>query len=411
MTSKFSRAAMIAGIAIGASGLVAVPAQAANGISTANYYVNNPSIGGATDITPESATVSASIDTGGSPESLLPISPVGLYWGSIGTITAGIKWNDGTTGQTTTGAYVPLDGLPTSGSTSNVSVTITDPALGAKSGVPQPISNGSADNYSDVTFEYDPVADYTANGNLPGPETSQIQDIQVPTVFGTSDVTATIGAFGQAAQSATGNTPLTPGTKYYYWIVQQAGGTDAASNVNVSAWVANVSNGVPANNAYKCYPNNAIATDPILNGYLAPGATVTYGGQTLPADQGPCIYYYGDTGGALYYQSPNGTFSTPALGTVKIGKDASSGSLTVTDKSAYKASGVVTLTSGKKIAGTAKFRLQPHGSGSFKIKLTSAGKKAMAAGAKVKVAPVSTTVTVASTSDWDQPFVGKAVKL
>lgn len=415
MTSKFSRAAMIAGIAIGAGGLVAVPAEAANGISTANYYVNNPAIGNATSLTPESATVSASIDTGGSPESLLPISPVGLFWGSIGTITGGIKWNDGTTAQTGTGGYVPLDGIPASGSTSNVSVTITDPAIGAKSGVPQPLSNGAADDYSDVTFEYDPVADYTANGNLPGPETDQIQDIQVPTVAGTSDVSATIGAFGQAAQNASGNTPLTPGTKYYFWIVQQAGGTDAASNINVSQWVNNQSNGVAANNKYSCYPNNAIAADPTLASYMVPGATVTYGGQTLPADQGPCIYYYGDTGGALYYQSPNGEFTTPALGSLKIAKKATvtgtSASLAITDASAYKASGTVTLTIGKKIAGTAKYRLQPKGSGSFKVKLTAAGKRALASGKKVKIAPVSTTASVASVSDWDQPFAGKSVKL
>ena len=59
LTSKFSRAALIAGLAIGASGLVAVPAEAANGVSTANYYVNNPAIGAASNITPESAIVSA----------------------------------------------------------------------------------------------------------------------------------------------------------------------------------------------------------------------------------------------------------------------------------------------------------------------------------------------------------------
>jgi hypothetical protein len=411
LTVKFSRVAMIASIAIGAGGLVAVPAQAANGISTANYYVNNPAIGGATDLTPESATVSASIDTGGSPESLLPISPVGLFWGSIGTITAGIKWNDGTTSQTSTGGYVPLDGTPTSGSNSNVSVTITDPAIGAKSGVPQPLSNGAADDYSDVTFEYDPVSDYVANGDLPGSETNQIQDIQVPTTLGTSDVTAILGAFGQAAQNATGNAPLTPGTRYYYWIVQQAGGTDQASNINVSAWVNNQSGGVAANNKYSCYPNNAIAADPTLASYMVPGATVSYGGQTLAADQGPCIYYYGDTGGALYYQSPNGEFTTPAVGSVKIAENAGSGSLTITDKSAYTASGAVALTLGKKLAGTAKFSLRPKGSGSFKIKLTSAGKRAMSSNRTVRVAPVSTTASVASTSNWDQVLTGKSVKL
>jgi hypothetical protein len=415
---------MVAGIAIGATGLVAVPAEAANGVSTANYYVNNPAIGSASDITPESATVTASIDTGGSPESLLPVSSSGLLWSPLAGITiTPEKWNDGTAAALTgasTSAYAPIDGLPSSGGSSNVSVTITDAAINnasisdpgiANSGVPQVVNNAGDDDYSDVTFEYDPVSDYTANGDLPGSETNQIQDIQVPTTSGLSSVSATLGAFGQAAQSSTGNTALTPGTKYYYWVVQQAGATSAASNINVSAWVNNQSNGAAANNSYKCYPNVAIAADPTLYSYTAPGATVNFGGQTLPADQGPCIYYYGDTGGALYYQSPNGEFTTPALGSVKIGKNASSGSLTMTDSSAYKASGMVELTIGKKVAGTAKYSLQPKGSGSFKIKLTAAGKKAMTAGKTVKVAPVSTTVAVASTSNWDQPFVGKKVKL
>lgn len=427
MTSKFSRAAMIAGIAIGASGLVAVPAEAANGISTANYYVNNPAIGSATSITPESATVSASIDTGGNFESVLPVSSSGLVWSPIANITvAAEKWNDGTAPSITpSGSYAPVDGIPISGSNSNVSVTITDTAInnsgvtdsgiGANSGVPQPISNAGADNYSDVTFEYDPVSDYDANGDLPGPETNTAQDIEVPTVAGLSSVSTTIGAFGQAAQNNTGNTPLTPGTKYYYWVVQQAGATDDASNIDVAAWVGNTSNGAAANNSYKCYPNNAIAADPTLAAYTAPGATVNYGGQTLPADQGPCIYYYGDTGGALYYQSPNGEFTTPAIGKVKIGAKAtvsgSSASVTVTDKSAYKASGTIELLDGRKLAGTAKFRLKPEGSGSFRIKLTAKGKKALAGNAKLKVAAISQTATIASVSNWDQPFSGKSVKL
>jgi hypothetical protein len=451
LTSKFSRAAMIAGLAIGASGLVAVPAEAANGVSTANYYVNNPAIGSASNITPESASVSASIDTGGSSESLLPVSSSGLLWSPIAGITiTPEKWNDGTAPTLTaasTAAYAPVDGLPVSGASSDVSVTITDaainnsgvtdPGIGVKSGVPQALSNAGNDSYSDVTFEYDSVADYVANGDLPGPATQQIQDVQVPTTGGLSSLSATIGAFGQAAQNATGNTPLTPGTKYYYWVVQQAGATDQASNINVSAWVNNQSNGAPANNSYKCLPNIAIAADPTLNSYTQPNATVNWGGVSLPADQGPCIYYFGNTGGALYYQSPNGEFTTPAIGSVKIGASAKlttvtttrtvkigkkkhktiktvkpvSAWLTVTDSSNFKASGTVELTSGGKLAGTAKFSLQPHAKALVKIALTSKGKTAMLAKQTVKVAPVSTTVTVASASNWDQPFSGKSVKL
>jgi len=430
LTSKFSRAAMIAGIAIGASGLVAVPAEAANGISTANYYVNNPAVGSASTITPESATVSASIDTGGNFESVLPVSSSGLVWSPLAGITVtGEKWNDGTAPSlTTTGNYAPVDGIPVSGSSSNVSVTITDAAISnggvndpgipsSESGVPQVISNATADNYSDVTFEYDPVSDYVATGDLPGPETNNVPDIQVPTAAGLSSVSTTLGAFGVAAQNNTGNTPLTPGTKYYYWVEQEPGATDDASNIDVAAWVGNTSGSpaAPANNSYKCYPNVAIAADPTLAAYTAAGATVTYGGQTLPADQGPCIYYYGNTGGALYYQSPNGEFTTPAIGKVKIGAKATvsgtSASITVTDSSAYKAGGTIDLLDGKKLAGTAKFSLQPKGSGSFKIKLTAKGKKALSGNASVKVAPVSASATIASVSSWDQPLSGKKVKL
>jgi hypothetical protein len=421
---------MIAGIAIGASGLVAVPAEAANGISTANYYVNNPAIGSASTITPESALVSASIDTGGNFESVLPVSSNGLTWSPIAGITVtGEKWNDGTAPTlTNTGNYAPVDGIPVSGASSNVSVTITDAAISnggvndpgigsATSGVAQAISNATADNYSDVTFEYDPVSDYVANGDLPGPETNTAPDIQVPTAAGLSSVSTTLGAFGQAAQNNTGNTPLTPGTKYYYWVVQQAGATDQASNIDVAAWVGNTSGtpAVAANNSYKCYPNVAIAADPTLAAYTAPGATVNYGGSTIAADQGPCIYYYGNTGGALYYQSPNGEFTTPAIGKVTIGAKATvtgtSAAITVTDSSAYKAGGTIELLDGKKLAGTAKFSLQPKGKGSFKIKLTAKGKAALKSNAKLKIAAVSQAATIASISSWDQPFSGKSVKL
>ena len=103
MTSKVSRAALIASLVVGASGLVAVPAEAANGVSTANYYVNNPAIGSASTLTPESANVSASIDTGGSPESVLPVPSAGLLWSPVAGITiTPEKWNDGTAPALTT---------------------------------------------------------------------------------------------------------------------------------------------------------------------------------------------------------------------------------------------------------------------------------------------------------------------
>jgi hypothetical protein len=411
LTSKVSRAALIASLVIGGTGLVAVPAEAANGISTANYYVNQPAVTGVGAVTPESVTVSGAVDTGGNPETFLPIPAGGLSWDGNITISASEKWDD-----SPSGGLVPVDGLPVSGSNSNVSVTITDSGDSAINGVPMPVSNAGADNYSDITFEYDPVSDYDAVDGQPGPNVQFAQDVQVPTSTGLSPVSTTIGAFGVAAQNNTGNTPLTPGTKYYYWIVQQAGATDAATNVDISSWSGG------ANPSDKCYPNIAIAQDPTLAGYNASTQITALNGATPPVSvadpalQGPCIYYYGNTGGQLYYQSPNGTFSTPKLGTVTIGAKATvkgtTAWLTLGDASAYKASGTVDLTVGGKLAGTAKFTVQPNVKGSsVKVTLTSKGKTALKKGQAVKVAPISATANVASVSKFDQPFSGKSVKL
>ncbi len=440
MASMFSRAALIAGLAVGAGGLVAGPASAANhsvnSAATANYYVNNPVVAGVTNITPESVTVSGGIDTGGNPESILNAG-TGLAWG---TVTAVGSAFESQTGIQEGSSFVPVDGIPINGSSSNVSALIkgdTDvptatftaasgtgatAKAAAGGGTPFLISNGGADNYSDVTFEYDPVSDYDAVDGQPGPNTQFAQDVQVPTANGLSSVSTVLGAFGQAAQNSTGNSPLTPGTKYYYWIIQQAGGTDAASNINVAAWTQ-----ASTNNTYKCYPNALIAADPTLQAETAPGATVAPIASTdvsQPAVQGPCVYYYGNTGGQTYYQSPLGIFTTPKLGSVNIQANAkitktgkglaakpTAASLVLTNASGFKASGTVKLTAGGKSAGTAKFSLQAHAKATVKIALTAAGRTALKKGQSLKVAPVSQTATIASTSAFDQPFSGKSVKL
>jgi hypothetical protein len=409
LTRKVSRAALVAGLAIGASGLVAVPAEAANGIATANYYVNQPAVTGAAAITPESAVVTGAIDTGGNPETLLPVPTGGLSWDGNISISAGAKWVDNTTGN-----FVPVDGLPVNDSFSNVSVTITDntttPPYNASTitGVPIAVSNGGADNYSDITFEYDPVSDYDAVDGQPGPNVQFAQDVQVPTSAGLSPVTTTLGAFGLTAQNNTGNTPLTPGTKYYYWIVQQAGATDAATNVDISSWSGG------ANPSDKCYPNVAIAQDPTLAGYNAAtqitalNAAVPPVLAAAPGLQGPCIYYYGNTGGQLYYQSPNGTFSTPKLGNLTIGKTAivlgKKATVTIGNGSPYKASGTLQLTTkAGKVLANGKFALAAsQKSGKVTFTLTGAGVTA----AKKKQAG-----TVILTSNWDQKSATKSIKL
>lgn len=420
MTSKVSRAALIAAIAVGASGLVAASADAAAvttaGISTANYYVNAPTVSGVSNLTPESAVLNGAVDTGGSPLTTLSL-PAGqtLLWQNALTI--------GSSASTAAQSF-NVDGIPVSGSDSTVAVTVNDAGANANAQSIPAVSNGGADNYTSVTFEYDPVTDYVASGDTPGPQTQYATEVEVPTAAGISPVSTTIGAFGLNAQDNTGNTPLTPGTAYYYWIESQAGQTDAAESIDIAQWydttgsaaaTTSAASFVPdPNPTYKCYPDAAIAEDATLASYTST-TQITYGGTTAPAIQGPCEYDYGNTGGALYYTSPNGEFKTPALGKLTISGTAGVSSATrlllpVTDASTYKAGGNIELTtkSGKELA-TGNFSLAAGASANEVLKLTKAGQKAI----KGKKGAIKTNVksVLVLTSKWDQPTTTKSVKL
>ncbi len=420
MTSKVSRAALIAAIAVGASGLVAASADAAAvttaGISTANYYVNAPTVSGVSNLTPESAVLNGAVDTGGSPLTTLSV-PAGqtLLWQN--TLTIG-------SATSTAAQSFNVDGIPISGSDSTVSVTVNDASASASALSFPSVSNGGADNYTQVTFEYDPVKDYVANGDSPGAELQFGTEVEVPTAAGLSPVSTTVGAFGLNARNNTGNTPLTPGTAYYYWIVSQAGATDAAESVNIAQWYDTTGSAAATTSAttfvpdpnptYKCYPDAAIAEDATLASYNS-STQITYGGTTAPAIQGPCIYYYGDTGGALIYNSPTGEFTTPALGKLTISGTAGVSSATrlllpVTDASTYKAGGNIELTTkgGKELA-TGNFSLAAGASANEVLKLTKAGQKAI----KGKKGAIKTNVksVLVLTSKWDQPTTTKSVKL
>jgi hypothetical protein len=301
-----------------------------------------------------------------------------------------------------------LDGLPLSGANSNVVIS---------GGTPSTIDNDANDNFSDVQFDYDTLADYTNNGDTPGEDTQYAQDVDVPTSAGLSSVSVKIGAFGLSAQNSTGNTPLSPDTKYVYWISDQPGATDNAETVNTfnpSSPAAHVT----ANPSYACYPTAYIAQNSYLSTLTTTGtvsggltAPIYQGGvaQTTPQPeiQGPCVYYYGNVSGSDSYVSPVGEFETPAIGKLSISSVAKvSGSKTtvqVIDKSDYKASGTLQLTtsSGKTLA-SGKFGMQPGKTEAVKLSLTSAGKKAAESHVKAKLV---------LNSNWDQPSVTKSVKL
>jgi hypothetical protein len=398
LTRKFSRTALAAGISIAAAGISALPANAAvpNAVSTPNYYVKSPAIGDALSITPESAVVSGVIDTGGDPVSYLPVPTGGLTWDGDVAIAAGAN----VAGDPNSGQDVPVDGIPASGSYPNVSVTVTD------SGTTRTLaaSNAGADNFSTVTFAYDPASDYEAAGNQPGPNTQYGTGVNIPTTTGLSSVSTKIGAFGQAAQANSGNKPLRPGTKYYFWLQQQAGGTDAATNVNLAGW-----EGLPANPTDVCLPNDAIAQDATVSKLASntSATAVTADGTQAAGTEGQCNYYFGDTAGGPGLQSPTGAFSTPALGKLVIGKQAKvngrKATVSVADSSAYNASGTIELddSAGDTLA-TGKFGVRAGHTGSAKLTLTSAG---VTAAGKHKAGVLSLT------SNWDQSTATKKITL
>lgn len=435
MASKVSRATLIAGLAIGASGLVAVPAEAANS------YVTQPVVTGVTSITPESAVLSGAIDTGGDPGVAFSASAASPF--AVGGLSITTSGN--------------LNGFPVN--------------LGY---------------YSTVLFEADPLSDYVASGDQPGGETVTAATIEVPDGPGLAPVNSEIG--GYPAASATTSSPLTPGTKYVYFLVQQAGETDQATTVNeysatdLTNWVAGSgtmtangfassssvsSSGASANSEanwaagtgkfagdpddpnnvpgqmlnpdFQCVVNTTIAANANATWAaelaankvpLAPGST-TIGGTSLPfgpasasasgsftaqtaqqpAEQGPCVAFYAGNS-TNFYTSPVGYFTTPKLGKVVFGHKAkvSGGkvAITVADRSVEKAAGRLALTvkHGRKTytIASGKISVVAGASDLVNLKLTGAGKAAFAA---VK----SFAAKVNFTSTTDQTQSGKSVEL
>jgi hypothetical protein len=391
LKTKLSRVALAVGIGLGTYGLIAVSAEAADTL----YFVNAPVLTGSSGLTPESATLSGIVDTGGTP-------------GGTFTLGAGaaLPWNSSLTVANTTSASETFstEGLPQSGSNADVLIG---------GGSPSSVSNAGADNYSDVEFEYDTLADYTAAGNSPGPNTQYAPELDVPTTSGLSTASTSIGAFGIAAQNNTGNTPLRSGTTYVYWIVDQPGGTDAAETVNTfNPHAANASTTV--NPSYACLPTAYIQANAYLStltatGKVSGGITSSGTAQTTAQSdiQGPCVYFYGNVSGSDNYDSPTGQFTTPKLGKLSISSVAKvkgrKGTVAITDKSEYKASGTLQLTnSSGSVLATAKFGLKPGASGVAALSLTRAG---VAAAKKDQKGELNLT------SNWDQPTVTKAIKL
>jgi hypothetical protein len=406
LASKFTRTALIAVSALGASGLAAVSAEAAAPtIPTA--LVNQPAVSGVTNLTPESATLTGVIDTGGSPGSTFVLPPNDtLSWAnSFNLIT------------TTASATEHVDGLPADGSYEYYPTSSTSETL----------QNNGENNYSTVLFQADPYSDYVANGYNFGPQTIVATEKNVSTAPGLSSVFAPVGGYPAATANALSG-PLKPGTKYAYGIEQQAGATDDGLTVNT--YTPGSATGV--NPTYSCYPLSYVSVTSPYSGYtttgtLSGGLTATGGpAQTAaePEIQGPCVYYYG--GGANYYNSAVGTFTTPKLGVVKVGnglitatKKTSTkivkkkkvttvslsnikGYVVVADQSVEKAAGSLLLTHHGKQVASAKFDVSAQATKTVTLSLTAYGKQLVATGQKF-------TTELAYTTTTDQPTTTKTI--
>jgi hypothetical protein len=384
---------MAAAIACGAFAVAAVAADASDTL----YFVNPPIVTGVTQITPESVTLSGYVDTGGAPGGTYSLSP-----------GATLQWGDGLNVVNTTAANETFstEGLPANGSDTNVLIS---------GGTPGVIANGSEDDFSNVVFEYDTLKDYTASGNVPGPDTQNALEVDVPTTGGGfSPVSVSVGAFGIAAQNATANTPLNSNTQYVYWISDQPGATDSAQSVNTFNPKAPGA-ATAVNPTYQCLPDAYIAANTYLSTFTSTtkvaGGVTSPGGpkQTVPQAgiEGPCTYYYGNVSGEDDYTSPTGTFKTAAIGKLSISSVAKVVSrkayVPITNKSVWKSSGTLELdnANGDELA-TGTFGLGPGKSGTFKLKLTKAGAKA---------ARKNQSGDLTLTSNWGQPTVTKKIEL
>jgi hypothetical protein len=387
-------------------------------------------------LTPESAVVSGAIDTGGDPAVNFNASAANPF--QVGGLTVT--------------ANAILNGIPV--------------GLGF---------------YSTALFEADPLSDYIASGNQPGGETVTAPVEEVPTATGLSAVSAEIGAY--PAASSVGGQPLTPGTKYVYWVVQQAGETDAATTVNeydsrdladwvsgtgkiyaagfasasnvgantYAAWAAGTAKyagdptdpttipGTIVNPDFACVLNTAIAanSDPYWTTELAANSVPTTAGSTTippangtalpngvasvsasgtftatakaqPAEQGPCVTFYGGNS-TNFYTSAVGQFTTPPLGKIVIGRRGAVAArhalIPVSDRSVERAAGTIALTVGKgKTVASGRFSVPAGATGVASLKLTGKG-VALFASSHHLVAKVTVT------SSTDQPTSGKTVTL
>jgi hypothetical protein len=429
------RLALIGTCAIGASGFLAGPAAAINN------YVTQPAVTGVSSLTPESAVLSGAVDTGGDP---------------------GVNFN------ASVAAPVSFGGL-----------VITSNAI--LNGIPVGVGY-----YSTALFEADPMSDYIASGNQPGGATVTAPVEEVQTTTGLSGVSAEIGAYPAASGSGS---PLKPGTKYVYWVVQQAGESDQATTVNeysttdLASWLdqagapgtiaangfassSNIvtsgakENDYPAwvhgtgtysgdptdptrvpgsivNPDYACVLNSTIAANtnatwvaevatgkvPLAAGssMIPSGPAVPYGvaaapsasgtftatAAQQPAEQGPCVTFYGGNS-TNFYTSPVGTFTTPPLGKIVVGAHGivagGRALVTITDRSVERGAGTIELSTKKGTVASGRFSVAAGATGVAKLKLSGETLRLLKKSKHL-------VVRVSVTSSTDQPSTGRTVTL
>ena len=235
--------------------------------------------------------------------------------------------------------YAPIDGIPVERlelerqrddhRCRDRRLAVSRPASALKAGrrtSPTP----AADNYSDVTFEYDPCRlDYwIANGDLPGPETPATRRTSRCPTAAALERSATTHRRVRAARSEQHRQHAADPRHRVLLLDRPAGlARPIAANINVAAWTRDRRSGtptVPGQQQLQVLPERRDRGRSDARRQLQ--AVRRHGDLRRPTQQPDARVRASTTtatpAARFYYQSPNGTFTTPKLGTVKIGKKA-----------------------------------------------------------------------------------------
>jgi hypothetical protein len=447
LTRMIPRLALIGTCVLGVSGLVAGPAEAANN------YVTQPVVTGATLVTPESAVVSGAIDTGGDEGVNFPASGTNPYYFGGLTITSNSTLNGIPIGppnnfySTALFEADPLSDYIASGDNPGAD-TVTAPV------VEVPTTTGLSPVSSEVGAYPADAAGFGSEALTPNTkyiywiiqQAGESQEATTVNEYNSADLANWAAGSGSITTSGfASSSSVTSSNDYNAW----AAGTgsfagDPKDPSKVPASLINPDYACVLNSTIAANTNSTWAAELAANQVPTAAGTTTLNGTALPygintashtgsftaasgpkpAEQGPCVTFYGGNS-TNFYQSGFGTFTTPPLGKIVVGGKGTvshgKAMISVKVESVESGAGSIVLTKGGKKIASGKFKVPAGATGTENLKLTKAG-AALFKVKKIKktkhhhkvtiiVKPGKVVAKVSLTSTTDQPGSGKSVTL